>query len=52
MLMDALEKYPVDKKNMVMLEYVLLKGINDSKKDAEKDIYLISLQEYGGHGWD
>jgi 23S rRNA (adenine2503-C2)-methyltransferase len=36
MLMDELEKYPADKKNMVMLEYVLLKGINDSIKDAEK----------------
>ena len=36
MLMDALEKYPVDKKNMVMLEYVLLKGINDSMEDAQK----------------
>ena len=43
MLMDALEKYPVDKKNMVMLEYVLLKGINDSKKDAEK------LASYANH---
>ena len=36
MLMDELEKYPADKKNMVMLEYVLLKGINDSIEDAEK----------------
>ena len=43
MLVDALEKYPVDKKNMVMLEYVLLKGINDSKKDAEK------LASYANH---
>ena len=43
MLMGALEKYPVDKKNMVMLEYVLLKGINDSKKDAEK------LASYANH---
>ena len=43
MLMDALEKYPVDKKNMVMLEYVLLKGINDSKKDAKK------LASYANH---
>ena len=43
MLMDALEKYPVDKKNMVMLEYVLLRGINDSKKDAEQ------LASYANH---
>jgi len=43
MLIDELEKYPVDKKNMIMLEYVLLKGINDSKKDAEK------LSYYGNH---
>ena len=43
MLIDELEKYPVDKKNMVMLEYVLLKGINDSMKDAEK------LSEYANY---
>jgi len=43
MLIDALEKYPSDKKNMVMLEYVLLKGINDSMKDAEK------LSSYANH---
>lgn len=43
MLIDELEKYPVDKKNMVMLEYVLLKGINDSIKDAEK------LSEYANY---
>lgn len=43
MLIDELEKYPVDKKNMVMLEYVLLKGINDSIEDAEK------LSEYANY---
>ena len=35
MLMHELEKYPVDKKNKIMLEYVLLKGVNDTKSDAE-----------------
>ena len=41
MILDELDNYPADKKNMVMLEYVLLKGINDSKKDAER------LSSYG-----
>ena len=41
MLMNELEKYPVDKKNKIMLEYVLLKGVNDTKKDAE------ALASYG-----
>ena len=36
MLMDELERYPSDKKNMIMLEYVLLQNINDSKEDAQK----------------
>ena len=31
----------VDKKNKIMLEYVLLKGVNDTKKDAE------ALASYG-----
>ena len=43
MIIDELEKYPTDKKNMIMLEYVLLKGINDSKKDAEKLSYYGNL---------
>lgn len=43
MLIDALEKYPSNKKNMVMLEYVLLRGVNDSIKDAEK------LSSYANH---
>jgi len=41
MILDELDNYPADKKNMVMLEYVLLKDINDSKKDAER------LSSYG-----
>jgi len=36
MILNELDHYPSDKKNMVMLEYVLLKDINDSKEDAEK----------------
>ena len=36
MLMEELAKYPSDKKNKVMLEYVLLKDVNDSPKDAKK----------------
>tara|TARA_Y100000994_G_scaffold40800_2_gene31720 strand:- start:1791 stop:2822 length:1032 start_codon:yes stop_codon:yes gene_type:complete len=43
MIIEELEKYPTDKKNMIMLEYVLLKGINDSKKDAEKLSYYGNL---------
>tara|TARA_Y100001970_G_C14226839_1_gene856214 strand:+ start:882 stop:1916 length:1035 start_codon:yes stop_codon:yes gene_type:complete len=43
MLINELERYPVDKKNMIMLEYVLLKDINDSKKDAEKLSYYGNL---------
>ena len=35
MIIKELEKYPSDKKNMIMLEYVLLKGINDTIRDAE-----------------
>ena len=36
MIIKELERYPSDKKNMIMLEYVLLKDINDSITDAEK----------------
>ncbi len=36
MLMEELDRYPSDKKNMIMLEYVLLKDINDSREDAQK----------------
>tara|TARA_B100002052_G_scaffold294216_1_gene318646 strand:+ start:15453 stop:16484 length:1032 start_codon:yes stop_codon:yes gene_type:complete len=43
MIIEELEKYPTDKKNMIMLEYVLLKGINDSKEDAEKLSYYGNL---------
>ena len=35
MIMKELEKYPSDKKNMIMIEYVLLKGVNDTIQDAE-----------------
>ena len=35
MIIKELEKYPSDKKNMIMLEYVLLKGVNDTIRDAE-----------------
>jgi len=35
MIMKELEKYPSDKKNMIMLEYVLLRGVNDGISDAE-----------------
>ena len=35
MIVKELDKYPADKKNMIMLEYVLLKGVNDSINDAE-----------------
>lgn len=41
MIINELARYPSDKKNMVMLEYVLLKGINDSIEDAQK------LSSYG-----
>ena len=43
MIIDELEKYPADKKNKVMLEYVLLKDINDSVEDAER------LSSYANH---
>ena len=43
MIIDELEKYPTDKKHMIMLEYVLLKDINDSLKDAEQ------LSKYANH---
>ena len=43
MIIDELEKYPSDKKNKIMLEYVLLKGINDSSEDAER------LSTYANH---
>ena len=36
MIMKELEKYPSDKKNMIMIEYVLLKGVNDTIQDAER----------------
>ena len=43
MIINELERYPSDKKNMIMLEYVLLKDINDSLKDAEQ------LSKYANH---
>tara|TARA_Y100000590_G_scaffold68_1_gene89 strand:- start:432 stop:1466 length:1035 start_codon:yes stop_codon:yes gene_type:complete len=43
MIINELERYPSDKKNMIMLEYVLLNEINDSMEDAKK------LSEYGNH---
>lgn len=36
MIIEELQKYPSDKKNKIMLEYVLLKGINDTVRDAER----------------
>ena len=36
MIMKELAKYPSDKKNRIMLEYVLLKGVNDTMQDAER----------------
>ena len=40
-IIKELERYPSNKKNMVMLEYVLLNGINDSIQDAKQ------LSKYG-----
>ena len=36
MLLNEIKKIPINKKNMVMLEYVLLENINDSIEDAER----------------
>jgi 23S rRNA (adenine2503-C2)-methyltransferase len=33
-LMNALKNYPLKKRERITIEYVLIKGLNDSKKDA------------------
>lgn len=40
-LMALLRKLPVQKRKSITIEYVLLKGVNDSIKDAEKLVKLL-----------
>jgi 23S rRNA (adenine2503-C2)-methyltransferase len=40
-LMDVLKKLPLQKRKGITIEYVLLKGINDSVEDAKKLVKLL-----------
>ncbi len=40
-IMEALRRYPADNNRRIMIEYVMLKGINDSLEDARRLVKLI-----------
>jgi 23S rRNA (adenine2503-C2)-methyltransferase len=41
-IVDALRRYPLPKRRRFTIEYVLVKGINDSDKDARELVKLLS----------
>ncbi len=56
-LWEAIEYYITETKRKVMFEYILIKGVNDSKKDAEalaaimkKPLYAVNLIRYNKTG--
>jgi len=40
-IMEALRRYPADNNRRIMIEYVMLKGVNDSLEDARRLVKLI-----------
>ncbi len=40
-IMKALREYPIDNNRRIMIEYVMLKGVNDSIKDAHRLAKLV-----------
>ncbi len=40
-IMKALRRYPADNNRRIMIEYVMLKGVNDSLEDARRLVKLI-----------
>ncbi len=57
-LKDALKSYPLDKKGVFFVEYVLLKGVNDSPEDAERIVdfcrdipVVVNLIPYNGENF-
>ena len=40
-LLKALRQYPTDSVRRIMIEYVMLKGVNDSEEDAQKLVKLL-----------
>ncbi len=40
-IIEAIKRYPYDTRKRVMFEYLMIKGINDSLKDAKKLIKLL-----------
>ena len=41
-IIDALKRYPLPKRRRITIEYVMLKGINDSEADARQLVRLLS----------
>jgi 23S rRNA (adenine2503-C2)-methyltransferase len=57
-LLEAVDYYITKTNRKVMFEYMLIKGINDSKKDAEnlallmkKPLYMVNLIKYNKTSW-
>ena len=61
-LMESLKKFPLGKKRKITIEYVLLKGVNDSKEDAHRlakilrvipcKVNLIPFNKFPGAPYD
>lgn len=41
-IIDALQKYPLPKRRRFTIEYVMVKGVNDSNRDAHKLVRLLN----------
>ncbi len=57
-LKDALKSYPLDKKGVFFVEYVLLKGVNDSDEDVQRIVafcdglaVVVNLIPYNGENF-